>query len=236
MKNKIQIIAIVSLTFYLAFMAFVAGHWKRKYTASELLLKNECMISAGWRLLALVAGRGWVANSMHGTNVIWHFTGHSDKTKKPWLTNESILHDVWINTNSVMFGTGGARIESGSRVDYGGIEIDAASLAMASTNDVFRLGKEISTLDGLCIIKDGKQTNQYWFSKPTLWTNLWDITNGVWIPIKGDHIQTSYLPGPPTIHTVTNVARVGEKHCQTGWMVYCEGLPGLDAWWVKRVP
>lgn len=60
--------------------------------------------------------------------------------------------------------------------------------------------------------------------------------NGVWIPMIGDRIQTSYLPGPPTIHTVTNVVEVGESKSQTGWMIYCEGLPGLDVWWVERAP
>lgn len=51
-----------------AFLAmFMSGHWHRKYT-------DECKASAGWKLLALAAGRGDITNSMHGTNVTWHHT------------------------------------------------------------------------------------------------------------------------------------------------------------------
>lgn len=64
-------------------------------------------------------------------------------------------------------------------------------------------------------------------------------TTKEWTPKIGDRVQTQYRPdnfgGPPFITTITNVVNVGSKS-QTGLLVYGDGLPGVDSWWVKPAP
>ena len=61
-----------------------------------------------------------------------------------------------------------------------------------------------------------------------------------WQPKIGDRVQTVWDPyttiGRPRVITVTNVVNVGTKRCQTGILVYGDGLPGVDSAWVKPAP
>jgi len=55
-----------------------------------------------------------------------------------------------------------------------------------------------------------------------------------WIPKIGDRVQTinGYPDAErPIITTITNVVNVG-KRTGSGMLVYGEGLPGVDRWWV----
>lgn len=60
-----------------------------------------------------------------------------------------------------------------------------------------------------------------------------------WSPKIGDRVETTYhpdhCPGPSFVTTVTNVVYVGSRS-HTGLIVYGDGLPGIDSWWVRPAP
>jgi hypothetical protein len=62
----------------------------------------------------------------------------------------------------------------------------------------------------------------------------------LWQPKIGDRVQSTYRPGnfggEPFITTITQLVFVGKQRSQTGLLVYGDGLPGVDSWWVTPAP
>jgi hypothetical protein len=202
MKNKINILVISSLLLSLIGVTTQAIHWRLQFKQVMALCEES------------------QAQTKKAFSIVeeWKAIFEIAELKK------------FVDTNLAK--AGGAHIYGDPVQEFADVWIDGGAISAAGTNDIFRLGSVLTTINGLCVISDSKSTNQYWFSKPMILTNSWDITNGVWIPLVGDRIETDYLPGPPTIHTVTNVVKDATAK-KTGWMIYCDGLPGLDAWWVR---
>lgn len=88
-----------------------------------------------------------------------------------------------------------------------------------------------------------------WMSGPSMF-----LTNGnytlkasmepvKWRPKIGDVVSTKVQPegecgwhvGSDRLVTITNIVYVGSDS-QTGWLVYGDGLPGVDSSWVKPAP
>lgn len=64
-----------------------------------------------------------------------------------------------------------------------------------------------------------------------------------WRPKIGEKVVTMFQSdtnsewhfASPRVVTITNLVYVGSD-CQTGWLVYGDGLPGVDSSWVKPAP
>lgn len=55
-----------------------------------------------------------------------------------------------------------------------------------------------------------------------------------WQPKVGERVQT-HFNGTNQITTVTKIVNVGDRS-QTGLLVFGDGLPGVDSWWVTPAP